>query len=299
VHLTIAYRSSEEKGNLNIQMDVKEMAISLAPQALQILLSTPFSIANIMYEQERQTDQHKKEQNVESALARPSIPTATGTLSSTNPDLPDTESVPLTRRASILASQVLGKKGTAALEEAKRRVEQVRSRNFVVNLAMQFDALDITLADSIIPVMRFRFELAPPGLVMYRQSIPNLLTMNVIDGNLEVEMLNPRNGVWEPLAERFSACMEMERKAVSDEDKSTHVVLSGKTPLLVNLTPTAVQRASWIIPEFIESLSFEPREFFSTPSMDKQAEDIVKYKVVNLCDDALELLFKSKHRSNL
>jgi len=60
VHLTIAYRSSEEKGNLNIQMDVKEMAISLAPQALQILLSTPFSIANIMYEQERQTDQHKK-----------------------------------------------------------------------------------------------------------------------------------------------------------------------------------------------------------------------------------------------
>jgi len=164
---------------------------------------------------------------------------------------------------------------------------------------MQFDALDITLADSIIPVMRFRFELAPPGLVMYRQSIPNLLTMNVIDGNLEVEMLNPRNGVWEPLAERFSACMEMERKAVSDEDKSTHVVLSGKTPLLVNLTPTAVQRASWIIPEFIESLSFEPREFFSTPSMDKQAEDIVKYKVVNLCDDALELLFKSKHRSNL
>ena len=54
-------------------------------------------------------------------------------------------------------------------------------------------AVDMVLADSIVPILRLRTELAAP-VVMYKQKEPNLLTLHV-DGALEV-FLDMQKGLW-------------------------------------------------------------------------------------------------------
>ena len=43
-----------------------------------------------------------------------------------------------------------------------------------------------------------------------------------------------------------------------DIGRKTNIVVSGKQPLQLNLTPTAIRRAAWILPQFYKSLTFQP-----------------------------------------
>ncbi|CAK9000803.1 Chorein_N domain-containing protein [Durusdinium trenchii] len=140
-------------------------------------------------------------------------------------------------------------------------------------------AVDMVLADSIVPVLRWRGELTTP-LVMYKQKEPNILNLHVKDGSLEVQSLNPNSGIWEPILERFRLGLDVERKAIG-EDRDTHaiwVLLSGHEPVLLNVTPSTVKRLKYIMPLFIESVT--------SSSLVGDAENDhktgVKYRVVNL-----------------
>ncbi|CAE7733761.1 unnamed protein product, partial [Symbiodinium pilosum] len=119
---------------------------------------------------------------------------------------------------------------------------------------VNLEAVDIVLADSIVPVLRCRAELPKPGLVMYKQKEPNVLTVHIKDYTLEVQSLNPQTAVWEPFLERFRMGLEVERRT-RGEDRDTHVIISGHEPVLVNVTPSTVKRLKYIMPLFIESVT--------------------------------------------
>ncbi|CAE7197757.1 unnamed protein product, partial [Symbiodinium microadriaticum] len=55
------------------------------------------------------------------------------------------------------------------VEQATKQMEEVRAKQFIFNLSVNLEAVDMVLADSIVPVLRCRAELPKPGLVMYKQ----------------------------------------------------------------------------------------------------------------------------------
>eukprot|EP00929_Paragymnodinium_shiwhaense_P071376 TRINITY_DN36299_c0_g1_i1.p1 TRINITY_DN36299_c0_g1~~TRINITY_DN36299_c0_g1_i1.p1 ORF type:complete len:2567 (+),score=549.68 TRINITY_DN36299_c0_g1_i1:191-7891(+) len=309
ITLGLEYRALDEENAVNVKISVKEMLLSVSPQALQILLCVPGAMMSIMYPK---NPEPPKEEDEVTALTSQSSSRATSVSAPGPHDEPSKTAneneasegpeakpsvVALGRRASDLA-EVLGEKfntedGENIIEVAARKVEQVRRKQFRLNLGIEWEAIDMTLADSIVPVMRLRIELMKPGLVMYQQSIPYFMTMKMPLVTMEMDLLNPRNGSWEPLAERFHFGLELERKPHGEELRSSHFVISGHEPLLLNLTPTAVKRASWIIPQFISSVTF------GDTSAEGGEADGVKYRVVNLTDEPLELLFKSRHKEGL
>ena len=68
--------------------------------------------------------------------------------------------------------------------EPKKQPLGIPTPRFIFNLSVMVPAVDMVLADSIVPVLRWRGELATP-IVMYKQKEPNILTLHV-DGALEV-----------------------------------------------------------------------------------------------------------------
>ena len=84
----------------------------------------------------------------------------------------------------------------------------------------------------------------------------------------------------------MSHMLQVERRP-EGEGFATHVIVSGQEPLLVNLTPTSVQRVTRILTLF----SLTPT------SQGILHAEAVKYRVVNLCDYALELCVKSEDRT--
>eukprot|EP00930_Biecheleria_cincta_P034350 TRINITY_DN23752_c0_g1_i1.p1 TRINITY_DN23752_c0_g1~~TRINITY_DN23752_c0_g1_i1.p1 ORF type:complete len:2456 (+),score=487.41 TRINITY_DN23752_c0_g1_i1:313-7368(+) len=312
VNVTVEYRGLEDRNCVNVQMEAEEVKLSLAPQALQILLATPSSAVGILDDTsavdaapapvipklQRQTTAAGREL---ARLASQVFKAAADTKvdGSEQDDQGNAEGRKLIRKASDLANHMMGPEKTQSLVEAAReRVEKVRSKQFILNLSMMFDAIDIILADSIVPIMRWRAELMPPGLVMYKQREPNLLTLNVANLALEVESLNPKSGVWEPFAERTHLGMEVERK-LRDDHRDMHVIISGHTPALLNVTPTMVTRVSYIMPLFIESVTAS--SLIDTKPQQKALSDksVVKYRVINLCGKPIELNFASPYKNGL
>eukprot|EP00927_Polykrikos_kofoidii_P012211 TRINITY_DN1524_c1_g2_i1.p1 TRINITY_DN1524_c1_g2~~TRINITY_DN1524_c1_g2_i1.p1 ORF type:complete len:2559 (+),score=521.14 TRINITY_DN1524_c1_g2_i1:670-7677(+) len=360
IHVGVEYRSMEKENSVNIIVGVKEMLLSVSPQAMQILLCVPSACMGILYakdaaqdaqkeaekkaqeekaakekaEAEKKAEEEKKRQ--EEAKEKSSAAKKDGakvrfppTAGRRNSDEDEEDDEPigslergrftsaafepmnsLTRtrsltRATRLASEVIAENldidGENLIKAAERKIEQETRKNFKLQLGVGIEAIDMTLADSIMPVMRFRLELAPPGLQLYQQSIPYCMSVKIDSLMMEVDVLNPRNGYWEPLAERFHLGLQVERKPGIEDTRTTHITVSGHEPLLLNFTPTSVRRAGWIMPQFIKSITFSlPQDFGKGKEGDENAlVDSVKYRVVNLSDEPFELKFKSRHKDNL
>eukprot|EP00434_Breviolum_minutum_P030998 symbB.v1.2.027415.t1/scaffold2811.1/size69733/1 len=182
-------------------------------------------------------------------------------------------------------------------------MEQVRSKQFIFNLSVMVTAVDMVLADSIVPVLRCRGELVAP-IVMYKQKEPNLLQVHVKDGALEVQSLNPNSGMWEPTLERFRLGLDVERK-VFENDRDLHVHLRGHEPMLLNVTPSMVKRLKYIMPMFIESVtssSLVGDQSGVGPTAGTAASPAtaaVKYRVVNLSGAVIDLHFRSRYAKHL
>ena len=89
------------------------------------------------------------------------------------------------------------------------------------------------------------------------------------------QCLNPMSGLWEPILERFRLSLEVERKAV-ENDRDTHVVLNGREPVLLNVTPSVIKRLRYITPQFLESLTS------ANLVGDDHGHSAEKYRVLNL-----------------
>jgi len=282
VHLVVRYRESDQNSSLDVHVTVEEIALCLKHEALRMFLATPGAIMSIM--NTTQLDAPVQAGSLE--------PVAASSLS---------------QRASDFVRDVLGADNAAAAAAA-RRVAEVRAKQFRVNVAMQFSALEVTLADAMKPAVKLRLEMLPPGLTLYQQNIPNVLALNIDNSALEVEILNPYKGAWEPLVERF--CLgfrlvrtpaEEEEEEEGEDDLATHVVVSGHEPLLLNLTPTAIRLVCSIVPLFASSLVALQQEVdpASDASTGPSGAGGTKYRVVNLCEYPLELEFKCRHRVGL
>ncbi|CAK0793463.1 unnamed protein product, partial [Prorocentrum cordatum] len=211
------------------------------------------------------------------------------------------------REVKKVALEVFGEEGQEVLDSYTRRIEEVRSKQFRLQLGVSVGALDVTLSDSIVPVMRLRVQMLPPGpdkpaLTMEKLKSPYLLTVAVPVGTLEMDIR------W--------AWLTIERTVKADDETATRVSVVGHEPVLLNFTPTAVRprrTAGWILPLFVDSLSgpeedppqeaAPARPMVPTKSVDSLAAsvrtaqsradlsggaaDAVKYRVVNLCQQTL------------
>lgn len=289
IRLTMLYRGLEEENDVNLDVNIDEMLFNLSPQAIQILLATPSAMLMILYPQDSSSSS-----SVPAAAASAALPPVSG-------DAGASPTPELSRKTSLLtqAQEVLGSDGDNIIQAAARKVEQVRRKQFRLNMSLQWRALGVTLADSIVPVMRLRMELMPPGLVLYQQSIPYFQTVKISSSMLEVDVLNPRNGAWEPFVERVHLGFESKRKQANELQRSTHVVINGYEPLLVNITPTIVRRVGWLLPPLIHSLTVTSPFEVRPEITDYSLVHCVKYRVINLCYEPIELLFQSAHKENL
>jgi len=317
IHNLISYRSTEEENHVIVQTTVDHLRITLAPQALQILLSTPSALASIMWAK----DMGPTEQDHVST-APVAITVAGGASNGAGQTVDQmstlqratrawtmvheeghrldsilgeghTDSDSLAIRLKRLASEVGGEGGGETIEAARQRVEKVRQKQFRCNFSLGLRDGEVTLADSILPVLRLRTEFAEPGLRLTWQSVPAMMDLDV-NGMWELGIANERNGEWEPLFERIDLGLHLTRIAEGTTGRKTNIVFSGRQPLLVNLTPSAVRRSAWILPQFLNSLTFSSLQHDT-----RRSSNIVmdKYRVVNLCDDPIELEFASKYRN--
>jgi hypothetical protein len=222
VHLSVTCKADDDVNSMEVRVTMPEASLSLAPQALYILLGTPGALAAFFSE-------------TKTPPATTATPSFTG------------------QRASEILREVLGQE-TRAIEAVARKFDEQREKQCRFYFHLQLDALNITLADSIVPVMRIHIEMLPPGIVLYKQSVPSALTLDVKTGAVEVEILNTRNGAWEPVVEHFHFGIQIVRNYLEAENYATHIILNGQEPLLVNLTPTAVQRIAWLLPLFVSNL---------------------------------------------
>lgn len=304
MHAVVEYRGSEDSNHVAVRVKVKDMVLSLAPQALQILISTPGAMASIM--NPKIVDETKPSQPQQSAQDQSRAFSKESPKPFTNPayeyeDGGQMERTSTIDRAAHFAQEVLGKDGTSMIDSVARKVEEVRRAQFRMNLSVELNEINVTFADSIVPVLRFRAEFPPPGFVMVQQTMPSFVTIDVGKTSLDVETLNPRNGAWEPLAEQVHYGLTVQRTATGDDSdgRQTHIVLTGQEPLLLNFTPSALRRACWIIPLFVRSVTFSLTDS-DQDSIGKALNGTeVKYRVVNICENTLFLRFASRHSDDL
>jgi hypothetical protein len=266
VHFILEYSATDEVNTLNIQVVVQEVTLSLAPQALQILLAVPEAFASVLAPSD-------------------AVPTEAPAQAS---------STTAAQRASEFVREVLGD-DAGAIEAAARRIVEQQEKQFKLSFRLQLDSLDVTLADAIVPVMRIHVEMLPPGLIIEKRSVPATFSLDVDTGAVEVEILNTRNGAWEPVVEQFHLGIKLVRTPESEEDFVTHVIVSGHQPLLLNVTPTAVQRICWVMPFFISAADNQS----SGDNVARGEANAIKYRVVNICDHDIEIEFRCRHRDGI
>ncbi|CAK0865951.1 unnamed protein product, partial [Prorocentrum cordatum] len=126
-----------------------------------------------------------------------------------------------------------------AFGEEEVRLE--KPRQFLFTLCLNWKALDVTLADSVVPVLVLHMQWPRPGLEVYKYSLPHSFLEMHMRFTLEVEILNPRNNAWEPLVEHFHGYFQMVRELTS-HGSDKRIMLSGRDELLLNLKPSTLQR---------------------------------------------------------
>jgi hypothetical protein len=110
--------------------------------------------------------------------------------------------------------------------------------------------------------------------------------MDIKDGVLEWDVMNPRTGLWETFGERFHLDKQFVwQKTPTEEDPEVFntkisLTLKGLEPLLINVTPSAVTRIGHVMPKFVKAVTFQPVE-----------ESSAGYQAVNLTGGDVELVF--------
>lgn len=283
IAVLIQSRTSEDQNSVTVEVKVTEAALNLTPQAVRILLATPQAMASVL----QATDAAA---SVEQTPAAKSI---SGMLVAEELQMGKTDSAGWQEkkgRAKEIVQKVLGSDGDDLLQAAARKVEEVSAKQFRLNLTLFFDALELTMADSISPVMRTRVEFLQPGVILYFQKDPEHLTLNIDKAALAVNVLNPRHGAWEPVAERFHLGVELSR-----EGGKTKVSVLGHEPLLLDFTPTAVVKTLSTVPLFLEALGGAGQ---LQPAKSSSGEG-AKYRIVNISGTPLQVSFHSRHTSGL
>lgn len=187
-----------------------------------------------------------------------------------------------------------------------------------VNMSMSFSKLDIVLGDTVIPVLELQMQL-PDVFLFFHSSIPpgstktvhphQVLSINTDRGFfIEINIYNTRCGSWEPLIETFNINkFSLEMRGTKGLDISFQ---ADQRPLLINFSPTAIQKLKWFVPYFAESLKAEQavpasegkrvsdkigeipaRGFGSTIEVDDDAVDFAKFRCLNLLPAECDVLF--------
>ena len=167
-----------------MQVVADEIALSLAPEALQILIQTPVAIACIMKAKEKpsQPGEDAPQVGVHESVAR---------------EIADVDEMVTLQRASNFVRDVLGD-STAAV----RCVQRI-SKQLTVNVRLELSTLEIVLADSIVPVLRLHAK--PSATFLYYQSTPSVLLFELENLVFEMECLTK---TWEPTVEPFRFCAQ-------------------------------------------------------------------------------------------
>lgn len=276
----LKYKSNADGSELGVIVKVEKAGMTLVPQSLQMLMATPFAMASVLWGKEEKQDKKEPEPR-EQPAEDPGAATAEGADEAA---------------AASPSEQQEEQRSEVEISEVIPEVPQAPLRQFIFSATVQFDALDLTLADSVVPVMVWHMRWAPPGLEIYRVRLPQP-TMNIdINFAVEVEILNPRNNAWEPFVEHFHGRVSVLRESLGDSRRMEIQILA-RDELSLNLKPTMLQRFLWFTPLFLTGLTFE--ENLVVTSSDGATANVLKYRVVNLSSQTLEIEFKSCHRANL
>eukprot|EP00434_Breviolum_minutum_P009625 symbB.v1.2.008475.t1/scaffold534.1/size190675/6 len=95
---------------------------------------------------------------------------------------------------------------------------------------------------------------------------------------LDFDLLN-FHGAWEPCLEPFSGTLQVE--STTDGMTGTRLLrLSGRSPLLVNLSPSMVQRCAWLLKAFSRD---------ATPGGRRPSAGTAGFRVINICEFPIEI----------
>lgn len=298
--MKIEYRGNDEENQVLVQVNVEEEVIlTLSPQAMQILIATIPAFLETLWKPPTDGMSITEEHSVHG----PSSVLQIGRQSSSpsggrSPSVDEGYSLQQLRGLAeeVLPGKILGTEGDAILSKVEQQVETAKKKLFRFNLGVQWEVLDVTFSDSMSPVMKLRMGLMDPGLVMYQQSkaedSPYKFSLTMHNCTADLSVLNPYSGAWEPIAEHFQFSFEMNRWSVDEERRATHLIVSGQEELRVNLKPMMLRRASEYIPLFVSSFLSE-EVIASSSKHEGTSSRSGYYRVVNICADKIELVFRS------
>merc|ERR1712194_926008 len=114
-------------------------------------------------------------------------------------------------------------------------------------IAMQVEHAIVTLGDTVIPVLQVNMRLPDLLYHMIGDSYSIVTERGLF---LDVNQYNTRNGAWEPLIEPF--CFN--EFAINVDRDGKMVFNCGGTikPLLINISPTPLQKLAWFGPYFLQ-----------------------------------------------
>eukprot|EP00927_Polykrikos_kofoidii_P048702 TRINITY_DN42929_c0_g1_i1.p1 TRINITY_DN42929_c0_g1~~TRINITY_DN42929_c0_g1_i1.p1 ORF type:complete len:2522 (-),score=443.44 TRINITY_DN42929_c0_g1_i1:439-8004(-) len=287
IGLKLLFSSSEAENRVKMDVQVKQMLLKVAPQACRILVQVPAALSASFAKRGTVPAEPANSKRRENEPLLEKGATGFAMLSEVVTDVAATDDT--TKKV---------------LKRASETVEAARRARFVFALSVSLDTFELTLAESIMPVARLNLRAPKPGFTMElcsggtpQQQLEKDMTCHMVGTVLEMDVLNHRHGYFEPLMERFSFDLDVTRKPDKGKDgvvggRRMNIVVSGNTPLLVDLSPTAVRISKWYFPLFLSSIR-------NVNVVDQKQEDDAahecgsgcKYKVVNLCNRPFMLTF--------
>eukprot|EP00929_Paragymnodinium_shiwhaense_P000204 TRINITY_DN10044_c0_g1_i2.p1 TRINITY_DN10044_c0_g1~~TRINITY_DN10044_c0_g1_i2.p1 ORF type:complete len:2722 (-),score=650.48 TRINITY_DN10044_c0_g1_i2:259-8424(-) len=276
MHIQLQYDSGEKESAVGLELHLATASLTLSPQSALLLMCAPEAI--------------------NAALAFSAAADA---------DVEHEEDDALDTASSYAPSRSSSKETSGGPPNGNRQPSSQTSaevHRWKTNVIARVDALDIILVDSIVPVAKMRVDMPKTGLSYFSQTQPDATSLDLQRLTFEAELFDQHKGVWEPFVERFFAGVQLSMVQTSGSgDKSsaaTHTLLSGYSPLLLNLTPASIQTMTLQAEHW--SAVFEAPAADDTDSVDCQSRaGSAKFSAVNLCDHPLELEFLSSHRKGL
>jgi len=221
--------------------------------------------------------------------ARPyTLPSGIMTESNTS-EIPHGPSTLLRQLVSAAAATSAGAEKVSAFES---QIEEVVKSKTTVKFAMTLDdeqSLMVTIANPVsVPILKLLVELPSPGVqVIFESGEPGALHVDVESSSLECQILNSRIGEWEPLIEPTKIAIKLDQGEVEERaetQRKTHLSLIGNEPLLLNVTPTAINTLCFIAPLYQRYLvNSEPHSPGTTKAGD--------CRILNLCEQEFEFAF--------
>lgn len=208
---------------------------------------------------------------------------------------------------SAAAATEIGAQKVAAYQDA---VEEVRQSKITVKFAMVIDedgVLMVSLANlARVPVLRLAVDLPPPGVQVHYQSEPSQAHLDLPNCSFNLVIMNSRTGEWEPVVEptKFSIKLDQEEfddselgtgsirtssisttssRASRKDSSRTKLLFNGHEPLLINVTPTAINMLCAIAPLYQLQ---EQDVNLSTVDMGRRGN----CRIFNLCQQEFELV---------